>query len=145
MLIGMLFGAILALPALRLDGFYYALLTLGLNELCRVYFVTSKEFGSATGGLYGASTYISSQLAAIDAGKCLLLRSICFADRIALLVSFRRWQTSRQNFENGPGETRSIRRSNWRELQKSTRDRIPHFLGGAWVSSGVSTLPNTAA
>jgi branched-chain amino acid transport system permease protein len=61
MLIGILFGAILALPALRLDGFYYALLTLGLNELCRVYFVTSKEFGSATGGLYGASTYISSQ------------------------------------------------------------------------------------
>jgi branched-chain amino acid transport system permease protein len=60
MMIGLLFGAILALPALRLDGFYYALLTLGLNELCRVYFVTSKQFGSATGGLYGASTYISS-------------------------------------------------------------------------------------
>ena len=31
---------------------------LGLNELCRVYFVTSKEFGAATGGLYGAQTYI---------------------------------------------------------------------------------------
>jgi branched-chain amino acid transport system permease protein len=60
MLIGLLFGAILALPALRLDGFYYALLTLGLNELCRVYFVTSKEFGSATGGLYGADTFIQS-------------------------------------------------------------------------------------
>ena len=56
----MVFSAILALPAMRLDGFYYALLTLGLNELCRVYFVTSKEFGAATGGLYGASTYISS-------------------------------------------------------------------------------------
>jgi branched-chain amino acid transport system permease protein len=58
--VGLLFGGIIALPAMRLDGFYYALLTLGLNELCRVYFVTSKEFGSASGGLYGASSYISS-------------------------------------------------------------------------------------
>ncbi len=58
--IGFLFGGLIALPAMRLDGFYYALLTLGLNELCRVYFTTSKQFGSASGGLYGASIYISS-------------------------------------------------------------------------------------
>ncbi len=57
--IGFAMGGIIALPALRLDGFYYALLTLGLNELCRVFFTTSKEFGSASGGLYGADTYIS--------------------------------------------------------------------------------------
>ncbi len=59
MAIGFIFGGIIALPAMRLDGFYYALLTLGLNELCRVYFTTSSEFGSASGGLYGASTYIN--------------------------------------------------------------------------------------
>jgi branched-chain amino acid transport system permease protein len=58
--IGLVFGGIIALPAMRLDGFYYALLTLGLNELCRVYFTTSKQFGSASGGLYGADTYIDS-------------------------------------------------------------------------------------
>ncbi|MEM7170451.1 MAG: branched-chain amino acid ABC transporter permease [Pseudomonadota bacterium] len=57
--IGFAMGGVIALPALRLDGFYYALLTLGLNELCRVYFTTSKEFGSASGGLYGADSYIS--------------------------------------------------------------------------------------
>lgn len=57
--IGFAMGGVIALPALRLDGFYYALLTLGLNELCRVYFTTSKQFGSASGGLYGADTYIS--------------------------------------------------------------------------------------
>ena len=57
--VGLVFGGIIALPATRLDGFYYALLTLGLNELCRVYFTTSsKEFGAATGGLYGADTFI---------------------------------------------------------------------------------------
>jgi branched-chain amino acid transport system permease protein len=58
--LGALFGGVIALPAMRLDGFYYALLTLGLNELCRVYFTTSKEFGSASGGLYGADTFIDS-------------------------------------------------------------------------------------
>ena len=56
--VGLVFGAFIALPATRLDGFYYALLTLGLNELCRVYFSTSNVFGSATGGLYGADTYV---------------------------------------------------------------------------------------
>ena len=52
--IGLGFGILIAAPALRLDGFYYALLTLGLNELFRVFFTTSKQFGSASGGLYGA-------------------------------------------------------------------------------------------
>ena len=56
--IGFAMGGLIALPALRLDGFYYALLTLGLNELCRVYFTTSQEFGSASGGLYGADSYL---------------------------------------------------------------------------------------
>ncbi|MFO1151706.1 MAG: branched-chain amino acid ABC transporter permease [Alsobacter sp.] len=57
--VGLLFGALIALPALRLDGFYYALLTLGLNELFRVFFTTSKEFGAASGGLYGADSFIN--------------------------------------------------------------------------------------
>lgn len=58
--LGLAMGAVIAVPALRLDGFYYALLTLGLNELCRVFFTTSKLFGSASGGLYGADSFISS-------------------------------------------------------------------------------------
>ncbi|MCA0433297.1 MAG: branched-chain amino acid ABC transporter permease [Proteobacteria bacterium] len=58
-LIGLAFGVLIAIPALRLDGFYYALLTLGLNELFRVFFTTSKQFGSASGGLYGADSFIN--------------------------------------------------------------------------------------
>ena len=57
--VGLLFGVLIAIPALRLDGFYYALLTLGLNELFRVFFTTSKQFGAASGGLYGADSFIS--------------------------------------------------------------------------------------
>ena len=85
--VGLIFGGIIALPATRLDGFYYALLTLGLNELCRVYFLTSKEFGSATGGLYGADTYIpqsSSQL-----GQLLIGYYGCFALMLLALVLYR--------------------------------------------------------
>ena len=59
MFIGLIFGIVIALPALRLDGFYYGLLTLGLNELCRVFITTSKAFGSASGGLFGADTFIN--------------------------------------------------------------------------------------
>ena len=61
-LIGLGFGVMIALPAMRLDGFYYALLTLGVVELCRVYVVQSREFGSATGGLYGAPSYLPASL-----------------------------------------------------------------------------------
>jgi branched-chain amino acid transport system permease protein len=60
--IGLVFGLLIALPATRLDGFYYALLTLGLNELCRTYVQQSRLFGSATGGLYGAQSYIPDSL-----------------------------------------------------------------------------------
>lgn len=57
-LVGLLFGAIIGLPALRIDGLYFALLTMGVVELCRVYVLQSRTFGSATGGLYGADTFI---------------------------------------------------------------------------------------
>lgn len=61
--VGLGFGILIAMPALRLDGFYYALLTLGLNELFRVLFTTSKQFGAASGGLYGADSFISQSWA----------------------------------------------------------------------------------
>lgn len=61
MFIGLMFGIIIALPALRLDGFYYGLLTLGLNELCRVFITTSRAFGSSSGGLFGADTFINQE------------------------------------------------------------------------------------
>jgi ABC-type branched-subunit amino acid transport system permease subunit len=57
-LIGLVFGVIIALPATRLDGFYYSLLTLGVVELCRVYVLQSKQLGNAAGGLYGGPGYI---------------------------------------------------------------------------------------
>lgn len=69
-LVGLVFGVVIAIPAIRLEGFYYALLTLGLVELCRVYVIQSKVFGSATGGLFGADTYVPDDL---DETQALLL------------------------------------------------------------------------
>ncbi len=47
--VGFVFGAILAAPSTRLDGLYYALLTMGVAEICRV-FVTQLRALTQTGG-----------------------------------------------------------------------------------------------
>ncbi len=86
-LVGLIFGGVIAFPATRLDGFYYALLTLGLNELCRVYFVTSRDFGAANGGLYGAASYIPSQWPAHS--KLLLGYYACFVLMLLALLLHR--------------------------------------------------------
>lgn len=85
--VGLLFGGLIALPAARLDGFYYALLTLGLNELCRVYFTTSKTFGSATGGLYGADSYIPQDASPLN--QLLIGYYACFALMLIALFFYR--------------------------------------------------------
>ena len=61
--VGLLFGLIIGIPSIRIENLYYALLTLGVVELCRVYVVQSRALGSATGGLYGADSFIPSQYA----------------------------------------------------------------------------------
>jgi branched-chain amino acid transport system permease protein len=85
--VGLIFGGIIALPATRLDGFYYALLTLGLNELCRVYFTTSRVFGSAQGGLYGADTYIPEEGSQFD--QLLIGYYACLALMLLALLFYR--------------------------------------------------------
>lgn len=47
--VGLVAGAILAAPSTRLDGLYYALLTLGVAEICRV-FVSQLRALTQTGG-----------------------------------------------------------------------------------------------
>lgn len=86
-LIGLVFGLVIAIPANRLDGFYYSLLTIGVVELCRVYVVQSRELGSATGGLYGVPSYLPESWT--EDGRLLLGYYACFALMILALVLFR--------------------------------------------------------
>jgi branched-chain amino acid transport system permease protein len=85
--IGLLFGIVIAIPAIRLEGFYYALLTLGLAELCRVYVIQSRLFGSATGGLYGADTHIPDDWS--DTGQLRFAYYCAFALMLAALGLYR--------------------------------------------------------
>ncbi|MGA0533845.1 branched-chain amino acid ABC transporter permease [Hansschlegelia sp. KR7-227] len=85
--IGLVFGLIIAIPAIRLDGFYYALLTIGLNELCRVYALQSKQFGSSTGGLYGADTYVPQDWDPFN--QQLLAYYACFVVMLMALALYR--------------------------------------------------------
>jgi len=39
----------ITIPAIRLEGFYYAMLTVGITELCRVYVIQDQTLGSANG------------------------------------------------------------------------------------------------
>ena len=57
-LFGLLFGIVVTIPAVRLEGFYYALLTVGINELCRSFVVQSRPLGAANNGLFGADTFV---------------------------------------------------------------------------------------
>jgi branched-chain amino acid transport system permease protein len=86
-IIGLIFGIVIAIPATRLEGFYYALLTLGVVELCRVYVIQSRALGSATGGLYGAPTYLPQDWPEYD--RLLLAYYACFALMIAALLLYR--------------------------------------------------------
>jgi branched-chain amino acid transport system permease protein len=85
--IGLFFGIIISLPAMRLDGFYYALLTLGVVELCRVYVIQSRELGSATGGLYGAPSYVPDGMS--QEGQLLFGYYAALALMMAALFVFR--------------------------------------------------------
>ncbi len=130
-LVGLVFGGIIALPATRLDGFYYALLTLGLNELCRVYFVTSKEFGSANGGLYGAETYVPEDWSQL--GQLLLAYYACFA--LMLLapaaLPLRQRPQAWTDPPHGARKARGVRRGDRGELSSGARLGVHHLVGRA--------------
>lgn len=57
-LAGLLIGGFLALPSTRLDGLYYALLTMGFAEICRVFVVQLKALGPTNGSINNVASFI---------------------------------------------------------------------------------------
>lgn len=57
-LVGLVFGILLALPSTRLDGLYYALLTLGIAEICRVSISQIKELAPANSSINNVDSFI---------------------------------------------------------------------------------------
>ena len=58
---GLIFGGFLALPSSRLDGLYYALLTLGLAEICRVFISQIRALTPTNGSINGVSSFIPEE------------------------------------------------------------------------------------
>jgi branched-chain amino acid transport system permease protein len=56
--VGFLFGLLLALPSTRLDGLYYALLTLGIAEICRVSITQIKALAPSNSSINNVDSFI---------------------------------------------------------------------------------------
>ena len=59
-LCGLVVGGFLALPSTRLDGLYYALLTLGMAEICRVFIQQLKPLAPSNGSINAVGSFIPS-------------------------------------------------------------------------------------
>jgi len=57
-LVGLAFGALLAAPSTRLDGLYYALLTMGVAEICRVFVMQLKALTASGGAITNVDSFI---------------------------------------------------------------------------------------
>ncbi len=57
-LAGLVFGAILAAPSTRLDGLYYALLTMGVAEICRVFVLQLRALTASGGSITNVDSFI---------------------------------------------------------------------------------------
>lgn len=55
---GFAFGAILAAPSTRLDGLYYALLTMGVAEICRVFVTQLRALTKTNGAITQVDSFI---------------------------------------------------------------------------------------
>jgi len=86
-LVGLLFGVLIAIPAIRLEGFYYALLTVGIADLCREFVLQTQALGAASYGLYGADTYVPKGIS--ERGGLLLSFYAAFVVMLAALALYR--------------------------------------------------------
>ncbi len=85
-LVGAVVGLLVALPAVRLRGVYFALLTIGLVELCRSYVTQDRDnFGGAQ-GLTGSDTVIPLEDVGTVEGYAFAYGVILVIVLIALLV-----------------------------------------------------------
>jgi branched-chain amino acid transport system permease protein len=60
-LAGLVVGGFLALPSTRLDGLYYALLTMGFAEICRVFVQQLKPLGPQNGSINNVASFIPDE------------------------------------------------------------------------------------
>ena len=88
-IVGFVMGIAIGIPAQRLDGMYYALLTLGVAEVARTFFRQSQDFGAASGGLIGLPTFVpEDEVFTIDGLRIKFLAALV---PLALTLILYRW------------------------------------------------------
>jgi branched-chain amino acid transport system permease protein len=87
-LVGLVFGIFLALPSTRLDGLYYALLTLGIAEICRVSISQIKALAPTNSSINNVDSFIPAALHLQRPGL-LLGFFVAFLLLLAALLVFR--------------------------------------------------------
>ena len=87
-LAGLILGGVLALPSTRLDGLYYALLTLGVAEICRVFVSQIKALTPYNGSINQVGSFIPADWLLQRPGL-LLGFFASFALLLAALLMFR--------------------------------------------------------
>lgn len=86
--VGLLVGGFLALPSTRLDGLYYALLTLGVAEICRVSISQIRALAPTNGSINGVASFVPQQWFLQRPGLILSFLA-AFALLLAALLVFR--------------------------------------------------------
>lgn len=107
-LVGLVAGAILAAPSTRLDGLYYALLTMGVAEICRVFVTQLRALTQTNGAITQVDSFIPEAwflqrpglLLGFAGAFCLLLGALLVwrlvnSERLGLLL--RAAKTSRED------------------------------------------------
>lgn len=106
-LVGLLVGGLLALPSTRIDGLYYALLTIGLAEICRVSIGQIRALAPQNSSINNVASFVPAEwylqrpglLLAFAASMLLLLGALLLfrlvnSERLGLLL-----QTAREDEE----------------------------------------------
>ena len=102
-LVGLVVGGFLALPSTRLDGLYYALLTMGFAEICRVFVQQLKSLSAMNGSINNVDSFIPDDMvpatARAFAGLCRGVRADAAG---AFDLSHRQFRTARDAVANRP-------------------------------------------
>ena len=96
---GLIFGTILAAPSTRLDGLYYALLTIGIAEICRVFVLQLRVLAPQNGSITKVDSFIPDKYFLQPEGMiigfyasfllllfCLLIWRLINSERLGLLL-----------------------------------------------------------
>ena len=138
--IGLVFGAILAVPSTRLDGLYYALLTMGVAEICRVFVSQLRALTPTSGAITQVDSFIPDAWFFTAAGAFARVRW-CFrlASRRTVGLEISKLRTARAVAQSCKDikRRRGLCRSSWYRFSSSAIGGLYHLVSSTWGGRGI--------